>query len=265
MNYQINLGILTAIFGDSIPLLLGILFIFTVVAAAYLLGSINSAIIISKVISHDDIRRHGSGNGGTTNMLRTFGAKAALLTLLFDMLKTVLAVGIAGFLFGFQYVVGAVSVSELCYIAGICAVIGHVFPIYHKGKGGKGVLCAATMGLMLSPLLFLALLLIFVLIVATTKYVSLGSVVSVGLYPVVLHAFIKVLYPTAALSGLITVTTIALALLIGWCHRGNLKRVMEHTERKISFKKKAAPAPSEDEAAVQLPDSQTANEGTETK
>ena len=240
MNYQINLGILNAVFGDSIPLLLGILFIFITVFAAYLLGSINSAIIISKVIYHDDIRRHGSGNGGTTNMLRTFGARAALFTLLFDMLKTVIAIGIAGFLFGFQYITGAVSVNELCYIAGICAVIGHVFPIYHKGKGGKGVLCAATMGLMLSPLLFLILLAVFVLIVAVTKYVSLGSTVSVGLYPVVLHAFVKVLYPTAALSGLITVSTIALALLVFWCHRENIKRVMDHTERKISFKKKTA-------------------------
>ena len=180
-------------------------------------------------------------------MLRTFGAKAALLTLVFDMLKTVLAIAIAGFLFGFQYVAGAVSVSEFCYIAGLAAVLGHIFPIYYKGKGGKGVLCTATMGLMLTPLIFLGMLLVFILLVATTKYVSLGSVVGAGLYPVALHAFMKVLYPTAALNGLISASTIALAVLIVWCHRGNLKRIMNRTEHQISFKKKEAPAPIEDE------------------
>ena len=106
----------------------------------YLVGSINFAIIFSKVFHHGDVREHGSGNAGSTNMLRTYGARAALFTLIFDMLKTVLAIGFAGFLLGFYYVPGAVSISEVCYIAGLFAVIGHVFPIYYQGKGGKGVL-----------------------------------------------------------------------------------------------------------------------------
>ena len=183
MNYHINYGLYFAITQskgmENIPALwLG--FMLFAMIAAYLLGSINSAIILSKVFYGDDIRRHGSGNAGTTNMLRTYGGKAAILTLVFDMLKTVIAIFIAGILFGFQYL-AAISVSQELYVAGLFAVLGHIFPIYYRGKGGKGVLCAATMGLMLSPIAFAILILLFVAIVWITKYVSLGSVVSVGL------------------------------------------------------------------------------------
>ena len=99
------------------------------IAAAYLLGSLNSAIIVSRVLYRDDIRKHGSGNAGLTNTLRTYGKNAALLTLFGDILKTVLAVVVGGVLFGFGYI-RAISTSEMCYVAGLFAVFGHVFPIY---------------------------------------------------------------------------------------------------------------------------------------
>ena len=243
MNYQINFGLYYSLY-ESVgagPFWLWLVFFLLSIVVAYLLGSINSAIIISRIFYGDDIRKHGSGNAGTTNMLRIYGGKAALLTLIFDMLKTVVAIGFAGFLLGFYYVRGAVAISEVCYIAGLFAVIGHVFPIYYHGKGGKGVLCAATMGLMLSPFVFLILITVFILIVAFTRYVSLGSMVSVGLYPVALRAFMAVLYPEIPMSGLISLSAVILALLIIWCHRANIKRIMNREESQISFKKKSPP------------------------
>ena len=230
------------------PVWVWVAFILLSIAVAYLLGSINSAIIISKVFYGDDIRKHGSGNAGTTNMLRTYGKKAALFTLIFDMLKTVLAITFAGVLHGFQYVPGAISQSPFCYIAGLFAVVGHIFPIYYHGKGGKGVLCASTMALMLSPIPFSILLVVFILLVAMTKYVSLGSVAGVGLYPVAIRGFQAVLYPAQPLHGLISLSAVALAILIIWCHRANLKRIMDRTENQISFKKKPkAPAEESEE------------------
>ncbi len=224
-----------------------ILFVIVSIALAYLLGSINSAIIISRVFYHDDIRKHGSGNAGLTNMLRTYGLKAAGGTLLGDILKTALAIFIAGFLLGFNYVAGISTVEGYCYLAGLFAVIGHVFPIYYKFKGGKGVLATATMALILSPIPFLILITVFILIVCWTKYVSLGSVVGAILYPVSIHAYFAIAFGSTT-PAWVSVSTIALALLIVWCHRGNLKRIQDRTERKISFKKKPEVQSTNEEA-----------------
>ena len=211
-------------------------FIVISLVLAYLLGSINSAILISKVLYHDDIRKHGSGNAGTTNMLRTYGKGAAGLTLLGDMLKTVIAIFIAGTLHGFGYVNGVSCNEGWCYMAGLFAVLGHIFPIYYGGKGGKGVLVTATMALMLTPLLFTILLLIFILIVAVTKYVSLGSVTGAIFYPVIVNGYFMI-YGIRP-HFILILCTILVAILIFWCHKENLKRIGERTERKISFKKK---------------------------
>ena len=210
-------------------------FMLVMIAAAYLLGSLNSAIIVSRVLYRDDIRKHGSGNAGLTNTLRTYGKNAALLTLFGDIFKTVFAVIIGGVLFGFGYVC-AISTSEMCYVAGLFAVFGHVFPIYYKFKGGKGVLAASTMALMLSPILLLILFAIFAGIVAISKYVSLGSVSGVLLYPVMVHSYFRLAFGLPP-YGIITLCTVILAVLIIWCHRENLKRIGERTERKLSFKK----------------------------
>lgn len=216
--------------------LFNIAFVLVTVIVAYLLGSLNSAIIVSKILYKDDIRRHGSGNAGLTNTLRTYGKNAALLTLFGDILKTVLAVFFGGVMFGFGYFRG-VSTSDMCYVAGLFAVLGHIFPIYYKFKGGKGVLASATMALMLSPIPLLILFAVFAAIVAMSKYVSLGSVCGGVLYPVILHSYFA-LALNAKPYGLVTLSAILLALLIVWCHRENLKRIGERTERKLSFKKK---------------------------
>lgn len=221
------------------------------IAVGYLLGSINSAIIVSSTIYSDDIRKHGSGNAGLTNMLRTYGLGAAGLTLLGDLLKTAVSVFIGGVLGGFCYI-GGISMGglssdiPLAYIAGFFAIIGHIWPIYYKFKGGKGVLCTAVMALILTPLEFVFLIAIFALIVFTTKYVSLASVTVGVLYPVVVSGHIKVLMSLNSelpgQNGIMALITIIIAILIVYCHRGNLKRISEGTERKISIggKKKNA-------------------------
>lgn len=218
------------------------LFVFMAIAIPYLLGSVNSAIIISKCLYKDDIRRHGSGNPGLTNMLRTYGKGAAGLTLLGDVMKSALGVLIGGILFGFNYS-GGIACGDgigFVYLSGLFAVLGHVFPIYYKFKGGKGVLSTATIALIYSPIPFLMLLLLFILVVAVSKYVSLGSVTVAVLYPVLINGYFKFVFPSApnAEPGLCALSTIAIAILIVWCHRENLKRISNRTERKLSFKKK---------------------------
>ena len=188
----------------------------------YLLGSINSAILISRIFYGEDIRTHGSGNAGTTNMLRTYGKGAALGTLLGDMLKTAFAVVLASFM---------MSVHLGGWLAGLFCIFGHVFPLYYHFKGGKGVLCAATAIAFLAPFVFLIMLAIFIGIVAMTKYVSLGSMTAAFFLPILVSS----IQPLGGINGLVSVV---IALFVIWCHRENIKRIQNRTESKLSFKKK---------------------------
>ncbi len=239
--YNLNTGLLAYLFDgkpfDSKYYITLIVFTFIMIVSAYLLGSINASIIISKTVYHDDIKKHGSGNAGMTNMLRTFGAKGALLTLLGDLLKTALAILVGAVLFGFNYS-GGISIGDgYCYVAGLFAVIGHVYPVYYGFKGGKGVLATAVIALILTPIQFAVMFSLFALIVAFTKYVSLASVVAGTLYPVSVCIYIatalKVSIPLQ-----IAVATALIAVLIVFCHRGNIKRLIKGNENKISFGKK---------------------------
>ena len=228
-------------------------FFLIMIAASYFLGSINSAILVSKLIYHDDVRKHGSGHPGLTNTLRTYGKGAAGLVLLGDMMKTALSILIGALLFGFWYLPGNVmqifriSLGDgMCFVAGLFSVLGHIFPIYYKFKGGKGVLSTATMALILSPMPFILLLAVFVLIVYASRYVSLGSVSVAVLYPILIHAYVGFVC-SAQLPGLISLSSIILAIVIVWRHKENLKRISDRTENKISFKKKPAAVSSEPE------------------
>ena len=224
--------------GETKNALIYAAFAVAVIAVSYLLGSINSAIIFSKVVYRDDVRRHGSGNPGLTNMLRTYGMGAAGLTLLGDFLKTALSIFFAAILFGFNYVAAISTVPGMCYVAGLFAVIGHIAPVYYKFKGGKGVLSTAVMVAILAPIPFAILITLFIAIVAVSKYVSLGSVVSAVLFPVVLHGYFSVAFGAGSTPGLASLSSIIIAILVVYCHRGNLQRISDRTERKISFKKK---------------------------
>jgi glycerol-3-phosphate acyltransferase PlsY len=167
-------------------------------------------------------------------MLRTYGKGGAGLTLLGDVLKTVISILIAGVLFGFHYIGGISTGDGLCFMAAMFAVFGHVFPVYYKFKGGKGVLATCTGMLILAPIPAAILLVLFIAIVATSKYVSLGSVSAAVLLPVVVNAYFAVALGGKT-PGIITLSTIILAILIVWCHRENLKRISDRTERKISI------------------------------
>ena len=189
-------------------------------AAGYFLGALNSAIIVSKLKYGQDIRNFGSGNAGMTNMLRTYGKGAAGLTLLGDVLKTVVGCLLGLLLLG----------ESGGYVAGFFCIIGHIFPIYYGFKGGKGVLALATMVCVLNWQTFLVLFTLFVLIVSFTKYISLGSVMCSLLYPIVLSKF-------AEPNIFATVVSIIVAILVTVMHRANIKRLLDGEENKLKLGK----------------------------
>lgn len=212
-----------------------VLAVIATAAVSYLLGSVSSAIIVSKLMFKEDVRSHGSGNAGLTNMLRTYGKGAAALTLVGDMAKTALAVLFTALIFGFSYKNG-ISMSGYCYLAGLCAVLGHVYPIFYGFKGGKGVLVTASMALILCPAIFGALVLLFAIIVAISGFVSLGSIVVATLFPVCVCLYSYFLGGSIPL--LTAVCTIFLGAFIVWCHRSNIKRLRDGNEKKLSIGKK---------------------------
>lgn len=206
-------------------------------AIPYLLGSINTAVIISRAFYGDDVRNHGSGNAGLTNTLRTYGKKAALFVLLGDILKTVLSVFVGG-LFGGLHYVGGYALGWGGVLGALGCTIGHVFPIYYKFKGGKGVLCAATSVLVLSPVVFAVLLLVFIIIVSFTKFVSLGSITGAMMYPLFYSMLFNIRFQGLPAPWYNVVYSIFVAFFLVYLHRANIGRLMRGEESKLSFKKK---------------------------
>ena len=191
---------------------------------AYLLGNISTSYIIAKRIAGIDIRTQGSGNAGSTNVLRTLGKKAGLLTFLGDVLKGALAVLVACIVSKFM----PIDTLTAKYVAVIGVVAGHNWPAFLGFRGGKGV--ATSLGAMLAvhPVAALTCFAVFGVVVLVTKYVSLGSVVGIACSPLVVYLMGK--------KEAIPVTTF-LALSVIYTHRENLKRVFSGTERKIGEKK----------------------------
>lgn len=209
--------------------------IFTSAAVAYMLGSLNFSVIISRLKYRDDIRLYGSGNGGATNMLRTYGRGAAAVTLAGDMLKCVLAVLAGSLLWG----------SDGAYIAGLFCVVGHVFPCWHRFKGGKGVAAMAVVVLMTNPLVFIVLFAVFAGIVLTTKFVSLASIMCSLLYPIILNAFI----PPEQKTGTDIIMAFLISVIVFFMHHKNMKRLLEKTEPKTELFKKKPRIPAPDDSA----------------
>lgn len=196
---------------------------------AYLLGSISFSVIISKKMAGFDVREKGSGNAGSTNVLRTVGKKAAVLTLICDCLKGVLAILIA-------YIAGSIvkdiDKSLLVQLAGIFVVIGHTFPVFFKFKGGKGVATSLGVLLMVNWQIGLICLVFALVLMALTRFVSLGSVAAAVLFPV-LTVFIRTNY---LVPGNYIIFGIILAVFVIFNHRENVKRLLEGKENKLSFK-----------------------------
>ena len=199
----------------------------------YLLGSINPAILISRNIYREDIRNYGSGNAGSTNMLRTYGKKAAGLTFACDFMKAVIAC------------FWGILVWEMngLGLAGFFVIFGHMYPVFEKFKGGKGVACLCGVVLITSiftnnwiahfiPFTFLFLAIIFFAVVIGTRYVSMASVMGAFLYPVLLHSL-----STPEQAGNCVAMAVAIACFVIFKHKENLKRIYNRTESQISFHK----------------------------
>lgn len=201
----------------------------------YVFGLFQTGYFYGK-LHHIDIREYGSGNAGTTNTLRTLGWKAGLITFLGDAGKAVLAMLLAWVLFHKEYP-GAVSLFEM--YAGFGAVLGHNFPFYMKFKGGKGIACTAGFLLTFYPPTAILCLALFVISVAITKYVSLGSMlVSVCFYIQLIifgesgHLWVDQQYLTE-----VYVVGAAFTVLAIWKHRANINRLLSGTENKFSISK----------------------------
>lgn len=202
---------------------------------SYLLGSLNFGVILSNTVKKEDVRDSGSGNAGTTNMMRTYGKTLGLLTIAGDILKVMVAIWIAFKVMDVEELkVTLDNASDypqvvLKSFAGLFAVLGHIFPCFFKFKGGKGVATSGGMVIMIDWRIALILLIIFALTILITKYVSLGSILMAVFYPV----FIGIFYKDIILVLIATVFTIIVVV----AHRENVKRLINHTENKIGQKK----------------------------
>lgn len=199
---------------------------------AYLIGSVNFSVILSKKIAGFDVREKGSGNAGSTNMLRSVGKGAAALTLICDILKGVVAIGIAillGNIFNVQ------NKSVLVQIAGLLVVIGHTFPVFFGFKGGKGVATSLGVILLSNWKIGLICLVFALLLMVLTRMVSLGSISAAILFPV-LTLFINTNYIVQEGSSYL-IYSILLAVLVVFNHRENVKRLLNGTENKLGSQK----------------------------
>ncbi len=197
---------------------------------AYLLGSISFSVIISKKMAGFDVREKGSGNAGSTNVLRTVGKKAAILTLICDCLKGVVAILIAVLA---SKIVKGTDAGLLVQLAGVAVVIGHTFPIFFKFKGGKGVATSLGVLLIINWQIGLICLVFALTLMALTRFVSLGSVSAAILFPI-LTIFIQENY---IVPGNYIIFGVVLAAIVVFNHRANVKRLLTGTENKLSFKK----------------------------
>ena len=198
--------------------------LFIIAAITYTLGSVNGAIVASGLLFNQDVRDYGSHNAGLTNFHRTYGTKGMAVVLGVDFIKGALSVVVGKFFLGFfdAAMVGGV-------FAMLCCVLGHMYPVFHEMRGGKGILTAWGAMMVYDWRLGLIAIFIFIVAVAATRYVSLGSVLAAAFFPlgVVLARHGLLCFEV----GLVT------AVFVIYKHRGNIVRLLNHTESKLEFKK----------------------------
>ncbi len=202
-----------------------------IAVCAYLLGSLSFAIIVSRATIGKDIRDLGSGNAGLTNSFRVMGAGKALFVLLGDIAKGAAAVTIGALV--------ATSAPLGKLVAGVFVIMGHMFPLYFGFRGGKGVLVGAVMLLLFDWRIFLIAFVLFLISVASTRWVSLGSVVGAASCPVTAFIFYRDPVLTAMIFGM--------AVAVIFMHRSNIMRMLRGEENRISFKRKKEQAIEEDD------------------
>ena len=204
---------------------------FFVPLCAYLIGSIPFGYLIVRHKVGDDIRETGSGGTGATNVSRRAGKAAGVFTLVLDALKGVLAIVVAQLIIG----EGGPSIDWLTAAAAIAAITGHIFPVWLKFRGGKGVATGVGVFLMIAPIAVFCAAILFLVVVSATKYISLGSIVAAAMIP--LFVFMDMIFnkPISSLQPLL-VAAVAGAMLIVFAHRGNIRRLAEGTEPKFRLR-----------------------------
>lgn len=204
---------------------LNALAITAVAVISYFLGCCNSSIIISKYVLKDDVRKYGSGNAGLTNFYRVYGKKNVVWVILLDVLKAVASCLIGGAL------LGAVMDWAILgkYIAGLFCMLGHVFPCMFGFKGGKGVLSGGAIAIMLDWRIALVVWGIFIILVAFSKMVSLGSMGAAISFPLMTWTIYH--------SAVLLVLSVLISVLICWRHKDNAKRIAHGEENKLEFHK----------------------------
>ena len=211
--------------------------LFTVVFS-YLFGSLNSAIIVCRVWKKQDIRDYGSKNAGLTNVLRVYGKGPALATLICDLVKGVIAVVVCRIVV--HQIMGVEFFNDprfIGYVAGLVVMIGHCFPVFYGFHGGKGVLLAATTLLAIDPLTCLLSVSVFAIILAITKYVSVGSICAAVAYPTFTFILQNFLYKGTYAVIPNTLVAVCICILIIYLHKPNIQRLMNGTENKFGKKK----------------------------
>lgn len=222
-------------------------FILASFVVAYLLGSINTAVIVTSIATKgkQDIREMGSGNAGFTNVLRSVGKVPAILTIVFDFLKSVIAVLIGGFLFAYVFsgskdIAGIIVIGK--YLCGFFCILGHSFPIYFHFKGGKGIVTAAGMMLVADWRVFVIILATFLIVFIFSKIISLASITCACLFPV--YTFILTFFIdymrfgyTVSYVVLCTLAALLIGLFVVIKHSSNIKRLLAGEEKKIKAKK----------------------------
>jgi acyl phosphate:glycerol-3-phosphate acyltransferase len=198
-------------------------------AAAYLLGSIPFGLLLGRLFGAPDVRKAGSGNIGATNVARVAGPLAGILTLLLDAAKGALPVLLAARLTN--------DSAMWMMIAGLCALVGHCFPIWLGFRGGKGVATAAGIFLVLCPPAFLGATILFILVVLYWRFVSLASISAAAAMPLLIYFFWA---PHHAPPYVVTFGSLAAALLIVYKHDANIQRLVQGDEPKFSFRKKTS-------------------------
>lgn len=190
------------------------------IALGYLIGSQSASYLISKYIGKIDIRQHGSGNAGATNVFRNLGKGAGVMALLGDLLKGTLA-GYLGLKLGGN--------SDMAFLCGLSSVLGHCYPFTIGFKGGKGVATSAGVVLALSPQIFGILIVFQIIVILLTRYMSLASILSAVLFPILGYF----MHP----EGNFLYYSIAFSIFVIYKHRSNITRLFSGTENKFSFKK----------------------------
>ena len=214
-------------------------------AIGYLLGNCNGAVMVSKLLFHDDVRTHGSGNGGLTNFHRTYGGRwVTLVVIAVDMLKVVVAVAVAWAIFSKVLPGGRVPLF-VKYWAGIFTVVGHVFPFALGFHGGKGILAGGTLALLVDWRVAVCAWGCFLIGVVLTRWVSLGSLLAATAFGVSSALFFPI--PSIAIPALLA------GALIDWKHKENFKRILNGTESKLTFHKAKTPPEDPEPAVPQRP------------